>query len=85
MVTEYVSFAADRIIAIGEAKGTAAPMDVAQLERLEHLRGLLPSAKVGALPKLLLFSRSGFSDALAPPRRQTARRGTHRYRASVRR
>ncbi|SNT56579.1 hypothetical protein SAMN05216276_106442 [Streptosporangium subroseum] len=57
-------FAADRIIAIGEAKGTTAPMAVSQLQRLEHLRGLLPSARVGALPKLLLFARSGFTDDL---------------------
>ncbi|RCG30631.1 ATP-binding protein [Sphaerisporangium album] len=71
VVTETTSFAADRIIAIGEAKSTESPVDTPELERLEHLRGLLPSAKVGALPKLLLFSRSGFSAALA---RHDARR-----------
>ncbi|MEZ0074685.1 ATP-binding protein [Planotetraspora sp. GP83] len=64
VVTETTSFAADRIIAIGEAKSTVAPIDTPQLERLEHLRGLLPSAKVGPLPKLLLFARSGFSSDL---------------------
>jgi uncharacterized protein len=64
VVTETTSFAADRIIAIGEAKGTTTPMTVSQLQRLEHLRGLLPSAKVGELPKLLLFARSGFTSDL---------------------
>ncbi|GLX00329.1 ATP-binding protein [Microtetraspora sp. NBRC 16547] len=64
VVTESPSFAAERITAIGEAKGTSTAMDVPHLERLEHLRGLLPAAKVGPLPKLLLFSRSGFTDAL---------------------
>ncbi len=65
VVTETASFSADRITAIGEAKSTEALVDTHQLERLEHLRGLLPSAKVGSLPKLLLFSRSGFSADLA--------------------
>ncbi|WP_182884112.1 AAA family ATPase [Microbispora sp. H10885] len=64
VVTETTSFAADRITAIGEAKSTEAPVDVPQLERLEHLRGLLPAGRVGALPKLLLFARSGFSAEL---------------------
>ncbi|WP_432927446.1 hypothetical protein ACQPZZ_38995 [Microbispora sp. CA-135349] len=64
VVTESTSFAADRITAIGEAKSTEAPVDVPQLERLEHLRELLPGGKIGALPKLLLFARSGFSPAL---------------------
>ncbi|WP_449063983.1 AAA family ATPase [Planomonospora algeriensis] len=58
VVTESTSFAADRVTAIGEAKGTAAPMDASQLQRLEHLRGLLPSARVGVSPKLLLFARA---------------------------
>ena len=64
VVTESLPFEADRITAIGEAKATTKPMDVAHLERLEHLRGLLPSAKVSALPKLLLFARSGFTKNL---------------------
>jgi uncharacterized protein len=54
-----------RISAIGEAKATNAPMDERELRRLEHLRGLLPSDRVGRPPKLLLFSRSGFTDGLA--------------------
>ncbi len=65
VVMESTASSADRITAIGEAKSTEAPIGVSQLERLEHLRGLLPSAKVGALPKLLLFARSGFSPELA--------------------
>ena len=65
VVTESNSYAADRIIAIGEAKGTSDPMDVPHLERLEHLRGLLPGAKINGSPKLLLFARSGFTPVLA--------------------
>lgn len=56
--------AAGRIVAIGEAKATNAPVDTRQLRRLEHLRGLLPSDRVGQPPKLLLFSRSGFTSDL---------------------
>jgi hypothetical protein len=65
VVTETNSFAADRIVAIGEAKGTLAPMDVPQLERLEHLRTLLPAARMDGPPKLLLFARAGFTGELA--------------------
>ncbi|MEO3888121.1 ATP-binding protein [Nonomuraea sp. B5E05] len=64
VVSEANSFAGDRITAIGEAKGTLAPMDVAQLQRLEHLRALLPDTRVDEQPKLLLFARSGFTDGL---------------------
>ncbi|MGH3281218.1 MAG: hypothetical protein ACRDNW_19085 [Trebonia sp.] len=53
-----------QILAIGEAKGTNAAVGQAQLRRLEHLRGLLPSARVDRPPKLLLFSRSGFTPGL---------------------
>jgi len=56
--------AAGRIASIGEAKATNAPVDTRQLRRLEHLRGLLPSDRVGQPPKLLLFSRSGFTPDL---------------------
>lgn len=54
-----------RVTAIGEAKSTNAPVDTRQLRRLEHLRGLLPSARVDRQPRLLLFSRSGFTADLA--------------------
>ena len=53
--------AAGRITAIGEAKAAGTGMDIGELRRLEHLRGLLPSGRVGRPPKLLLFGRSGFS------------------------
>ncbi|MGH3280807.1 MAG: AAA family ATPase, partial [Trebonia sp.] len=52
------------MLAIGEAKGTNAAVGQARLRRLEHLRGLLPSARVDRPPKLLLFSRSGFTPGL---------------------
>jgi hypothetical protein len=64
VVTENTPYNPSRIIAIGEAKGTQTPLDLAHLERLEHLRGLLPQARVGALPKILLFGRAGFSARL---------------------
>lgn len=53
-----------RISAIGEAKATSDRISVSQLRRLEHLRGLLPSARVDQQPRLLLFSRSGFTPDL---------------------
>ena len=56
---------AGRISAIGEAKATTAPVGVDQLRRLEHLRGLLPSQRVDQPPKLLLFSRTGFTAGVA--------------------
>jgi AAA+ ATPase superfamily predicted ATPase len=62
VVKETNAFATDRIIAIGEAKGTLAPMDIPQLKRLEHLRDLLPDGQVDAPPKLLLFARAGFTN-----------------------
>jgi uncharacterized protein len=40
-------------------------MDARELGRLEHVRGLLPGARVDRPPKLLLFGRSGFSSELA--------------------
>ena len=72
VVAESPAYGPERITAIGEAKGTLTPVGLPQLERLEHLRGLLPSARVGALPTLLLFARSGFTDDL---RREADRRG----------
>ncbi|GAA2209916.1 ATP-binding protein [Nonomuraea monospora] len=65
VVTQTRSCAPARITAIGEAKGTLSPMDVPHLQRLEHLRALLPDAQVEAPPKLLLFARAGFSRELA--------------------
>jgi hypothetical protein len=51
----------DTIIAIGEAKATAAPVGGAEVRRLEHLRDLLPADAVPEPPRLLLFARSGFT------------------------
>lgn len=56
--------AGGRIAAIGEAKAARAPVEARELRRLEHLRGLLPSARVEQPPKLLLFGRGGFSAEL---------------------
>ncbi|MDA0637694.1 ATP-binding protein [Nonomuraea sp. MCN248] len=64
VVTARDPFAVARIVAIGEAKGTQAPVDVPALQRLEHLRALLPDDRVDAPPRLLLFARSGFTDGL---------------------
>jgi uncharacterized protein len=50
---------AGEIIAIGEAKHTTEPRGTADLERLEHIRGLLPQPS-GQPCRLLLFSASGF-------------------------
>lgn len=55
---------AGRVSAIGEAKATNAAVDLGQLRRLEHLRGLLPGHRIDQPPKLLLFSRTGFTAAL---------------------
>lgn len=53
-----------RVVAIGEIKLTGRPVDVAELARLDHLRDLLPDSWVSAPPRLLVFSRAGFtSDA----------------------
>jgi hypothetical protein len=62
VVTED-SGATSRISAIGEARATSDPIGTGQLRRLEHLRGLLPSARVAQPPKLL-FSRTGFTPDL---------------------
>ncbi|NUR31987.1 MAG: ATP-binding protein [Catenulispora sp.] len=57
-------FAGDRILAIGEAKATTRPVGDGELERLRHLRDLLPADKVTDRVRLLLFSRSGFTREL---------------------
>jgi hypothetical protein len=54
----------DAVLAIGEVKATAAPVGQAQLDRLAHLRELLPTASYQTLPRLLLFSRNGFTPDL---------------------
>jgi hypothetical protein len=73
VVTSSEANGADRVTAIGETEATNKPMDVHHLERLEHLRGLLPSSKIGSLPKLLLFSRIGFSISISLRKQGDAR------------
>jgi len=65
VVTKTVSFGMDRVIAIGEAKSTRDLVGTTQLERLEHARALIPSARTDGPPKLIIFSRSGFTGDLA--------------------
>lgn len=52
-----------RILAIGEVKATNWLVGLNQLERLRHIRSLLPSDAI-AEPRLLLFSRQGFTPDL---------------------
>lgn len=56
--------AGDVVLAIGEAKCTAGPVGDGELDRLEHLRELIPADRVESPPRLLLFSRSGFTAQL---------------------
>lgn len=63
-------FDKDVVLAIGEAKSTARPVGDGDLARLEHLRDLVPKDRYEEVPKVLLFSRFGFTDEL----RATARR-----------
>jgi AAA+ ATPase superfamily predicted ATPase len=57
--------AADEVLAIGEVKSTTKPVGEAEMRRLEHIRELVPATggRVGR-PRLLLFSRAGFSQGL---------------------
>jgi hypothetical protein len=50
-----------RILAIGEVKATNWLVGLNQLERLRHIRSLLPFDAAMGEPKLLLFSRQGFT------------------------
>jgi hypothetical protein len=61
VVVETPAGAPRRVVAIGEVTSTVRPLDVAAITRLEHLRELLPASQVGAPPRLLLFSRAGFT------------------------
>jgi hypothetical protein len=62
---QSLPFQQDHVLAIGEAKAAGKPMGTAELERLEHLRSLLPPDKVGSSPpRLVLFGRTGFTPAL---------------------
>ncbi|MGQ0778778.1 MAG: AAA family ATPase [Pseudonocardiales bacterium] len=50
-----------RVVAIGEVKSTGRPTGVAEITRLDHLQDLLPDSQVSAPPRLLVFSRAGFT------------------------
>ena len=54
----------DVVLAIGEAKSTQAAVGEAELNRLEHLRELVPPDRLDGPPRLLLFSRNGFTAEL---------------------
>ena len=61
---DVVVRAAGRVSAIGEAKWRQRPIGVDQLERLRHIRTILPQAQAPEPPRLLLFSRNGFEPEL---------------------
>lgn len=64
VVTQTNAYGTDRVIAIGEVKSTAKTIGERELSRLDHIRSLLPSDRIDQLPRLLLFSRSGFTPGL---------------------
>jgi len=65
VVTTIADNAPDRVTAIGEAKWHGEPVGVGQLERLEHIRPLLPPRRTPEPPRLLLFSLTGFTPDLS--------------------
>jgi hypothetical protein len=50
VVTADAPQARGRVLAIGEVKATRSPVGLKQLERLAHIRTLLPPAMAPALP-----------------------------------
>ncbi|MCP2327172.1 hypothetical protein HDA40_005679 [Hamadaea flava] len=54
----------DAVLAIGEVKSTAKPVGDGDLERLDHLRELIPADRYEEPPRLLLFARHGFTREL---------------------
>jgi AAA+ ATPase superfamily predicted ATPase len=54
----------NQVLAIGEAKSTTSRVGDAELTRLEHLRDLVPEDRYDSPPRLLLFSRNGFTREL---------------------
>ncbi|MGH3925312.1 MAG: AAA family ATPase, partial [Pseudonocardiaceae bacterium] len=50
-----------RVTAIGEVKSTTRPIGVPEISRLDHVRDVLPDSSVVMSPRLLLFSRAGFT------------------------
>lgn len=63
VVTQADPGRSDSVLAIGEAKWRSRPVGMAELDRLRHVRALLPMT-TRAAPKLLLFSRTGFTEPL---------------------
>lgn len=61
VAAESTPYTGDRVLAVGEVKAWDRPVDVPAVERLEHLRELLPPDRVTARPKLVLVSRRGFT------------------------
>jgi hypothetical protein len=59
------------ILAIGEVKATNSLVGLNQLERLRHIRSLLPADAITDEPKLLLFSRRGFTPDLVAEARSS--------------
>lgn len=62
VVTEARLGEANAVLAIGEAKWRARPVGIGELERLSHLRDLIPDQPAGV--RLVLFSRNGFTPQL---------------------
>ncbi len=62
VVTEIDPGLPKRVAAIGEAKWQSKPIGLSELDRLRHLRQLLPVDAPNV--KVILFSRSGFTDEL---------------------
>jgi uncharacterized protein len=60
------------ILAIGEVKATNWLVGLNQLERLRHIRSLLPADAIANEPKLLLFSRQGFTPDLTGESRSSS-------------
>ncbi len=61
-----------RVLAIGEVKATTWQVGLNQLRRLQHIRSLLPADALQGQPKLLLFSRAGFTNDLIAEARANA-------------
>ncbi|MGH8906964.1 MAG: AAA family ATPase [Egibacteraceae bacterium] len=61
VIVETPAGAPRRVVAIGEVKATSRAVDEAAITRLAHLRDLLPDARVSGPPRLLMFSRAGFT------------------------
>lgn len=57
-------FDANVVLAIGEVKSTVKPVGDGDLDRLDHLRELVPPDRYEEPPRLLIFSRHGFTREL---------------------